>query len=343
MAGSRYMHPALLADLQSNCASLSLLMRVIPKGGDFADYGVTDNNATLPYDDGSGVLDYSAPVGLDLSEIHASASLSVDNSEAQSLMPLPVYDIPVSEESIIAGYYDYAEVRIYLVNFLKLEPGRHCELFRGSIGQISVRDDGTSVVPELRGLAAQLKQEVCTKYTKTCRAIDGTQPVGSPLPGLQVKRDPCGIDFTTYNKTSTVSAVALENTLTFRIDPADIDGDWGEVNFFAPGRVKITAGRNAGQTREVLSSTVDGWITCRHEFGFPMEEGDEVEYRRGCSFIARDEAKGCIAHAGPDWIHHFKGYPDIPTENEKQLLTPGATVGPGDGGGTSVPFSGAIE
>lgn len=340
--GSRYMHPGLLADIQGNCTSLSMLCRVIPVTPGFSEYGVTDNNVSLAYDAGDGALEYSAPVGFEPSELSSDSDLSVGNMDSRSLMPVPVYDIPVSEETIAAGIYDYAQVRIYLVNFLKLETGRHCTLFEGTIGQVRVRDDGTSFVQELRSLAAQLKQEICTKYTKTCRAIDGTMPEGSLLPGPQVKRDWCGVDFSVYLKTATVDEVGLENTLTFKVLDEDLDGDWAE-NFFAPGRVKFTSGRNAGRTLEILSNTADGWITLRHETGFAIEPGDELEYRRGCSFVARDEAKGCKAHAGADWIHHFKGYPDIPTENASQLMTPGATVGPGSGGRTSVPAGDVIE
>lgn len=341
MAG-RYVHPGLLSDLQGNCASISMLMRVDPVTPGFDPYGVTDNNTSIVYNDAIGELTYSAPVGFEPTEIEASADLSVANADSRSLMPIPVYDIPVSEESITAGIYDYAEVRIYLVNSEKLETGRHVTLFEGTIGKVSVRDDGMSFVNELRGLAAQLKQEVCTKYTKTCRAIEGTMPVGSVLPGPQVKRDWCGVDFTVYLKTSTVSDVGLENTLTFRIDPLDVDGDWS-VNAFVPGRVKFTSGRNAGRTLEIASNTADGWITLRYEAGFAIQATDGVEYRVGCSFIARDEEKGCKAHAGAGWIDVFKGYPDIPTEDASQLSTPGATVGPGGGGGTSVPYPTAAE
>lgn len=337
---TRYVHPALLAEIQRGATTLCLLLHIKPVTPGMDDYGVTDTNKSLRYDPGTGDVLFSAPIGFESTEIEAKADLSVDNAEAKSLMP--VYDVPVSEELINAGMLDYAEFALYLVNYEDLTSGRHVTLQEGTIGKVSVRDDGMSFVNELRGLAAQLKQEVCTKYTKTCRAIEGTMPVGSVLLGPQVKRDWCGVDFTVYLKTSTVSDVGLENTLTFRIDPLDVDGDWS-ANSFVPGRVKFTSGRNAGRTLEIASNTADGWITLRYEAGFAIEATDAVEYRVGCSFIARDEEKGCKAHAGAEWINHFKGYPDIPTENASQLSTPGATVGPGGGGGTSVPYATEAE
>ena len=332
---SRYIHPGLLSDIQKSATTLCLLAWIQPVTPGFVGYGATDTNRDLRYDPGDGERLFSASVGFDASEIQAKADLSVDNAEAKQLMP--VYDFPINEEDIAAGIYDYAEFVVYLVNYENLTPGRHCVLQEGTIGKVSVRDDGLSVVNELRGLSAQLKQEICTKYTKTCRAIDGTMPIGSPLPGPQVKRDWCGVDFTVYLKTATVEEVGLETTLTFKVMDDDITTGWA-TNSFSPGRVWFTSGRNAGRELEIMSNTADGWITLRHETGYPIEPGDEIEYREGCTFIARDDAKGCRAHAGAEWINHFKGYPDIPTENESQLLTPGAALGAGSGGRTSVPY-----
>lgn len=333
---NRYIPPGLLEDIQRGATTLCLLLWIQPKTPGFEGYGATDTNRSIRYDPGDGERLFSAAIGMEPSEIQASADLAVDNAEAKQLMP--VYDFPVSEEAINAGIYDYADFAIYLVNYEKLEPARHCTLQAGTIGKVSIRDDGLSFVTELRGLSAQLKQEICTKYTKTCRAIDGTQRIGSSTPGPQVKRDWCGVDFSVYEKTAEVDEVGIENMLTFKVRSVDIDGDWAAENFFSPGRVTFTSGRNAGRTLEIMSSSTDGWITLRHETGFVIEPGDGLIYRRGCSFMARDDAKGCKAHAGSAWIDHFKGYPDIPTQNESQLMTPGATVGPGSGGGTSVPF-----
>lgn len=335
---SRYIHPGLLADIQRSATTLCLLIWVQPQMPNFDGYGATDTNRDIRYDPGDGERLFSAAIGMDPTEIEASSDLAVDNAEAKQLMP--VYNIPISEEDIAAGIYDYAEFVIYLVNYENLESGRHCVLQEGTIGKVSVRDDGLSVVSELRGLSAKLKQEICSKYTKTCRAIEGTMPIGSALPGPQVKRDWCGVDFSVYLKTGTVVDVGLENTITFQI--AEVDTSWG-VNAFSPGRVWWTSGRNAGRQIEIMSNTADGWITLRHETGFPIEVGDELEYRVGCTFMYDDEDKGCLAHAGSQRVYVFKGYPRIPTENEAQLMTPGATVGPGSGGQTSVPYSTEAE
>lgn len=328
----RYVPMEMLAKLQSGATTLAILIWFEPQRAEFDGYGVTEADHDIVYDPGDGARMFSSSIGVETSELHASADLAVDNGEAKQLMP--VYDIPVSEETIAAGIYDYSRFAVYLVDYEDLTPGRHVVLHEGTVGKVSVRDDGLSFITELRGLAAQLKQEICTKYTKTCRAIEGTMPPGSPLPGEQVKRDWCGVDFTVYLKSATVVEVGLENTLSFKVDP--IDADWAIPNFFVPGRVTFTVGRNTGRTLEIMSNTTDGWITLRHEAGFPIEVDDELEYRRGCSFIARDADKGCLHHAGAEWIVHFKGYPDIPTEDAAQLMTPGAATGGGD---HDVPYS----
>src|SRR5690606_9997404 len=290
--GSRYVHPGLLADIQRGATTLCLLIWIEPETPGFNGYGATDTNRDVRYDPGSGEKLFQAAIGMEPTEIHAAADLSVDNAEARQLMP--VYDFPVSEEAIAAGVYDYARFSIYLVNYENLAPGRHCTLQEGTIGKVSVRDDGLSIVNELRGLSAQLKQEICTKYTKTCRAIDGTWPSVSALWGRMVKADCWGVVFSVYRKSATVAEVGLESTLTFRVEAGDVDGDW-DTTSFAPGRVKFTSGRNAGRTLEILSNTDDGWITLRHEAGLPIGAGDELAYRVGCSFIARESVKGCVA------------------------------------------------
>src|SRR5690606_9800510 len=128
--------------------TLCLLIWIEPETPGFNGYGATDTNRAVRYDPGSGEKLFQAAIGMEPTEIQAAADVSVDNAEARQLMP--VYDFPVSEEAIAAGVYDYARFSIYLVNYEDLTPGRHCVLQDGTIGKVSVRDDGLSFVNELR-------------------------------------------------------------------------------------------------------------------------------------------------------------------------------------------------
>lgn len=328
----RYMHPGLLADLQRRATTICLLFRFDPETPGVASYGVTDTNLDITYNPGDGEMVFSAAIGAESSTLALSGDGSIDNAEVKSLMPL--FDVPISEADIRAGMYDYAKCTVYVVNYEILTTGRHLVLFGGTVGQVKIRDDGLSIVNEFRGLFAQLKQSLCAKDSLNCRAILGSQPIGSSTPGPQVTHDWCGFDATTLLVSGEVADVGLETTLSFQTDDAT---GWA-TDKYAPGIVTFTSGLNAGRTYEIESNTADGWITLQFESAFPIAIGDTFDYREGCSLVARDEVKGCKKWFAAEWVNHFRGEPDIPVADEGALQTPGASVGPGGGGSTNVPF-----
>lgn len=312
----RHIPSALQSHLDSGQTTVTFLLRIDPVQPGFSSYGITELDRDVTYDDGQSELDYLSPIGMIPSAIAASSDLSVDNAEFAHL--LPEYDVPVSEADIRAGAYDYARFSVYLVNYEALSMG-HVELLSGTIGQVSIRDDGLSFVNELRSLSARLKQSICEKDSLTCRATFGSQPAGSAING-PIERFPCGFDATALLEAGTVASVGLESTLTFTLDsfahPAD---------YLAPGIVKFLTGLNAGRTFEISSNTAGGEITLAHETPFPISAGDTLVYRRDCNKHARDAGKGCISHWGADWVLHFRGEPDIPIGDAGAMETPGAS------------------
>lgn len=307
------------------------LMRIDPVPPGFPSYGVTNLNRDVTYDDGSGPLLYSAAVGYQPSTIMSSADLAVDNAEAEGLVP--EFDVPISEEDIRAGVYDFARFTVYLVNYDNLAAG-HVTLHAGTLGRISIDDSGLSTVTEQRGKSAALKQSVCTKDSLTGRCLFGSQPIGSTTPGPQVARDWCGFDATTLLVSGTVASVGLENRLTFTVGGFAMAAD--ALRF---GIVKFTSGLNAGRTYEVEGNTAGGEITLLHEAMFPIDDGDECEYREGCNLIARDADHGCKRWWGADWVLHFRGEPDIPIGDAGAMETPGASAGTGSGGMVLEPYT----
>jgi hypothetical protein len=102
--------------------------------------------------------------------------------------------------------------------------------------------------------------------------------------------------------------------------------------------MEFTSGLNAGRTFEISDNTADGEITLAYETPYPVQVGDEINYRPDCNKHARDENKGCLKHWEAEWVLHFRGEPDIPIADEAALSVPGAGVGPGQGGTTNEPF-----
>lgn len=321
---SRYIPLALVQHLRGSETTTCLLMRIDPVAPGYASYGVTNSDRNIVYDDGSGPMLYSAAVGYQPSTVMGSANLSVDNAEAQGL--LPEFDVPISEVDIRAGVYDFARFRMYLVNYEDLTPGDHVEIHAGTLGRISIDDSGLSTVTEQRGLTAQLKQSVCGKDSLSCRAIFGSQPNGSSTPGPQVQRDWCGFDATTLEVTGTVTDVGLETNLVFRVGGFTHAED--ELMF---GSLTFDSGMNAGRVYEIETNTAGGEITLGFPAMFPVTVGTVVTYRPGCNLQARDEDRGCKRWFAADWVLHFRGEPDIPIGDAGQMETPGASAGPGTG------------
>lgn len=316
--------------LDGDATTTCLLLRIDPVDPTVSSYGVTTLDRAVRYDDGVSELLYSAAIGSQPTQLQGSADLSVDNGESTSLMP--EFDVPISEADIRAGLYDFSQFTLYLVNYEDLAAG-HIVLRQGTLGQITIDENGLSFVNEMRGKTAQLKQSVCEKDSLSCRAIFGSQPVGSSTPGPQVNHGWCGFDATTLLEGGMVAFPGLENTITFTVTAFT-----GSADELVPGIVKFTTGLNAGKTYEVESNDVFGEITLAIPTPFPIQAGDMLQYRPDCSKMARDADKGCLNWFAADWVLHFRGEPDIPIGDAGAMETPGASSAPGSGGSTNQPF-----
>lgn len=328
---------ALLDHLAGPVTSTCYLLRIEPVTPGYAAYGVTSLDRNVVFSDVDGELTYYAAVGVQPSALQGGAALAVDNATGAGL--LPEYDLPfLSEADIRAGVYDFARFRLYLVNYEDLTMGAAL-LRAGTIGRVTIDDDGLSTVTELRGLSAELKQSICQKDSLTCRATFGSQRAGSLTPG-PVEMFPCEVDATALLIDGEVTAVGLENTVEFTVGGFTLDAD--ALN---PGMVFWVTGDNAGRANEIDTNTDAGIITLAHETDWPIAVGDTLQYRIDCNKQARDAAKGCKSAErwGDEWVLHFRGEPDIPIGDAGAMETPGASSAPGQGGMTQVPFTTEAE
>lgn len=327
----RIVHPTLQNHLDGDATTTCRLVRIDPTQPNVPGYGVTTLDVDVTYDDGEGPRLYSAAIGMQSTLIQSNANLSVDNAEGQSL--LPEFDVPISEEDIRRGSYDFATFREYLVDYEDLTS--HVTLQEGTIGQVTIDDSGLSYVNEFRGLSAETKQSICEKDSLTCRALFGSQAEGDSS-GAPIERFPCGVDATALLVNGTVTSVGLENTLTFTVGGFAMAAD--ALN---PGMTFWVTGLNAGRSYEIDTNTAGGEITLSHETAWPIQVGDTLMYRVDCNKQARDTVKGCKAAIrwGDDWVLHFRGEPDIPIGDAGAMETPGASSAPGSGGSTYQPFT----
>lgn len=330
---------ALQDHLDGDATTTCILIRIDPVTPGYPSYGAALLNRDVTYNDGISEITYSAIIGGQSSTMQATIDMAVDNSDLAQLMP--EFDFPISEADIAAGVYDFARYTAYLVNYEDLSQG-HTVVPNGygTLGRITIRDDGLSFVEELRGLSQELKQTICARDSLSCRATFGSQPIGSSGSDGDVveEREYCGIDLDPLWVSATVTSVGPESSRTFTASALVAAED-----FYALGMVRWTSGANNGREFEVEENSAAGVISLTFPTGFTIANGDTFDIRQGCNKQARDDERGCKYHWGAEWPMHFRGEPDIPIGDALANATPGSTTSPGGGGQTSEPFNSEAE
>ena len=130
----------LLAHLAGGVTTLCRAWAVQRKDGTLL--GFTDHDRDLRFD---GIV-FRAGTGMTARALVQTTGLAVDNSEAVGALSSDA----VTEADLMAGRYDAAEVRCWLVNWTDV--AQRLLQFRGSLGEI-VRSGG-AFRAELRGLTA---------------------------------------------------------------------------------------------------------------------------------------------------------------------------------------------
>lgn len=322
---------ALQAHLDTGMTTVTHLIRIDPVTAGYDPVGVTLLDRDVVYDDGDGEITYLAAIGMIPASLDTSLDMTVDNTEIQSLVP--EFDLPISEADIIAGVYDFAKMTIYMVNYESLSDG-HVVLGYGTTGQMRVQQ-GLSFWTEYTALSKQLKQSIVEKDSLTCRAIFGSQPIGSPADSAGefpvMQRFPCGKDAQAlFTGPHTVTAVDAEFNQGFTAS-----GLGAAEDTYVPGMLEWLTGTNRGRTHEVETQSAGGHIEMTFQTMFPVEIGDTFRIRPDCTKWV-EEHNGCKFHFGTDWVLHYRGEPYIPVQDSDQINTPGASVPKSLGGsGTS--------
>lgn len=309
----------MLQDLQRGVTTHCLLIRFMPVQPGYAEYGMALLDEAVTYDDGDGALDYSPVIAMQPSTLVFGADLSVDGGEGAGLVP--EFDTPISDEDLIAGAYDFCRFRAYIVDYRKLTPGRHILLSEGTTGQVRLTEGGLAFVQELRGKSQNLLQSITEKWSLSCRATFGSQPIGTGG-GVIEERYPCNYDAESLWESGAVETVGIENTQTFTT--SGLSPQFGGN----PGKVRWLTGRNAGRENEVDQFDEAGGVqTIGLTFPtmFPIQPGDTFDFRDDCP-------KTKAACKARDNWPFFRGEPNIPVGDAGQIATPGASAGLGTGG-----------
>lgn len=118
---------------------------------------------------------YQSSVGLRASAVANNAGLDVDNLEVDGFFDSEF----LTETELNAGLFDYAEVKVFVVNWRDLTQGI-LRLRRGWLGEVIHTQHGFFKA-ELRGMTQVLQQQIGDLYSAQCRADLGDKHCKVPL------------------------------------------------------------------------------------------------------------------------------------------------------------------
>jgi hypothetical protein len=167
----------LQAHLEGELTTLAGCWRVTRR--DRVEFFFTDHDRDLVIDGDT----YLAAIGYSRTAISSDSTLSVDNADVEGLLD----DDAITEEDLRAGRFDFAEVRLSLVNWADLAQGP-LKLRRGWLGEVTTTDTG-QFKTELRGMMQALSQKVGQVYTPECRADLGDARCGVPIEPVLIARE----------------------------------------------------------------------------------------------------------------------------------------------------------
>lgn len=276
MALSQELQSHLLEGVTTLCRAWDLTRR------DGEVMGFTDHDLDLVLDG----LTYRADTGMTAKVLSQTTGLSVDNTEAVGALS----DVAVTEEDILAGRYDGAQVRAWLVNWAA--PEQRVLQFQGSIGEVT--RTGGAFQAELRGLAEALNQAQGKIYQKPCSAILGGTG--------------CKFDLDTPGYTVELTVEQVEDARVFQFSEiAGFDARW-----FENGLLQVLDGEAAGLTGLVKNDreNSDGrMVELWHSLRAAITVGDRIKLVAGCD----KQAETCKVKF--DNFLNFQGFPHIPGED----------------------------
>lgn len=261
--------------------------------------GFTDHDAGFSFED----IEFRADTGMTGRALQQSTGLSVDNTEAMGMLSSSA----IVEEDILAGRYDGAAVKVWLVNWSDVR--ERMLRFSGTIGEVTRA--GGSFHAELRGLAERLNQPQGRLYQRACAAVlgDGHCRFRLAADGFSAER-------------AVLSVVAARI-----IRLSGLAGT--HERWFERGRLLVRSGRATGLSGIIKADRTlpDGRREIELWQALPIAPtgGDTVRIEAGCDKRAstcRDKFNNFM---------NFRGFPHIPGED---WMTSYPTTGSGNDGGS---------
>lgn len=245
--------------------------------------GFTDHDRDLTF----GGITFRADTGLTARALQMGTGLSVDNTEAFGALRSDA----ITEEDVLAGRWDGAEVVGWLVNWADVSV--RAMQFRGTLGEIT-RSAG-AFTAEVRGQTEALNQPQGKVFQARCAAVLGDAA--------------CGFDLAQAGYLEERAVEVVEGGRIFQFTDF-----LGYVDrFFEKGRFRVLSGRAGGligivKNDRVLANNVRV-IELWQALGITPQAGDMVRIEAGC-----DKREDTCRLKFANFVN-FRGFPAIPGED----------------------------
>ena len=260
--------------------------------------GFTDHDTPLEFE---GVV-FEPQSGMTAKALSQTTGLSVDNTEAYGALSSDA----ITEADIVAGRFDGAEVRAWLVNWAN--PDERALIFRGHMGEIT-RGDG-AFTAELRGLAEKLGAENGRIFHPRCSAILGDAH--------------CRFDLNRAGFSAQLDVEDVSEAKVFHF--ADVAGF--ADRWFEKGRLRVLTGQAKGLVGQIKNDRVQGTgartIELWQGLAAEVVAGDRVRIDAGC-----DRSEDTCRLKFGNFVN-FRGFPHIPGDD--WLMSYPVSSGSNDGG-----------
>lgn len=244
--------------------------------------GFTDHDRDLSFE---GIL-FRADSGITARALAQTTGLSVDNSEAYGALRSDA----IAEADILAGRYDGADVRAWLVNWT--DPEARLLQFRGSLGELTRA--GGAFTAELRGLSEPLNRTQGHIYLAGCTAVLGDAR--------------CKFDMGQPGYRAEVAAGEMAGDTAFRLPVlAEFEDRW-----FEKGRLSVLTGAAAGLWGSIKNDRVDAGgrsVELWQGLRVLVAPGDLLRLEAGC------DKRGETCRLKFQNFLNFRGFPHIPGED----------------------------
>lgn len=220
---------------------------------------------------------YEAADSMSVSAVSSQAGLTVDNLEFEGMLSAAA----ITEEDILSGRYDHAQISIFMVNYVDPAMGK-LHLKTGWLGEVTLQ--GGQFIAEMRGLTSRLQQTIGQVYASGCRATLGDGR--------------CKVGLAGYTFSGSVTATEAAYAFT--------DSTKAQSNgYFAGGVVTFTSGANSGLSMEVRDFSA-GRFSLFLPMPNPVMLGDGFTVSAGCD----KQIDTCIARFNN--AVNFRGEPHVP-------------------------------